>query len=102
MRNEKGDEKTLGQVGFEAYGEAGSQPWKTFDGRDMPRWEAMEYPAAALTKARWQAAADAIAKRHEEWLENERRWRWDAFAHRYVQVGDLKGPAINWNRTTGA
>jgi hypothetical protein len=91
------DEKTLGQVGFDAYGNAGSQPWKTFDGRPMPRWHELEYPQGALTKARWQAAADAIAEAHERWLERERGWKWDDFARRYVRVDEKTGPAINYS-----
>jgi len=51
--------KTAGQIGYEAYGEAAA--WKTFDGRDMPRWEALaDLPHGAETRRRWEAAAAAI------------------------------------------
>lgn len=93
-------EKTLGQVGFDAYGEkpGAHGAWKTFDGRDMPRWEALAGETGALTRARWEAAAEAIG--YEFMTRNG--FEWDAFALRWVQKGPKTGPAINWNRTTGA
>jgi hypothetical protein len=94
-------EKSLGQVGFDAYGEAGSKPWKTFDGRDMPRWSALQGDAGVLTQERWDAAAKAVIAEHERRMEAERGWKWDDFAKRYVQIG-ATGPAVSWNRTTGA
>lgn len=89
--------KSLGQVGFDAYGDAGAKPWKTFDGRDMPRWEALTGDTGALTRARWEASAAAIT---EEYMRRQ-GFEWDAFAHRWFRKG-ATGPAINWNRTTGA
>lgn len=53
-------EKTLGQIGYEAY--AQSTGGKTFDGRDMPTWQEIrdrEGKTPKVTKA-WEAAADAI------------------------------------------
>lgn len=50
---------TRGQVGYEAY--AAHTGGKTFDGRDMPTWEAV----ADRTKAAWEAAASAIAGEDE-------------------------------------
>jgi hypothetical protein len=96
-------EKKLGQIGFEAYGDkAGAHgPWKTFDGRPMPKWGELSGDAGVLTQERWDEAARAIVAEHERRMEAERGWKWDAFAHRYVQVG-ATGSAVKWNRTTGA
>ena len=50
---------TLGQQGYEAYGEAGR--WETFDGRVMPKWEALsQEPSGKETQRRWELAAQAI------------------------------------------
>lgn len=52
--------KTLGQIGYEAYGS--STGGKTFDGRDMPTWEEIvlrEGATPKVTKA-WEDAAKAI------------------------------------------
>lgn len=46
--------KTYGQVGYEAYAE--STGGKTFDGRDMPKWD--ELPARIKTA--WEYASEAI------------------------------------------
>lgn len=62
-------EKTLGQVGYDAYGM--DSGWLTFDGRAMPRWTQEEVDAASQTctvltdviKARWEVAAKAIEER---------------------------------------
>lgn len=61
------DTKTFGQIGFDAYGEmAGAHgPWKTFDGRAMPKWEELTGPVGELTKARWEEAAKAILCEHQ-------------------------------------
>lgn len=48
---------TLGQIGYEAYGDAAA--WKTFDDRDMPTWENV----ALETRRRWEVAALAICQR---------------------------------------
>jgi hypothetical protein len=43
---------------FEAYNEQGPNPWKTFDGREVPRWDGineavrMKWNAAAMTAIR--------------------------------------------------
>lgn len=53
-------EKTLGQIGYEAY--AKSTGGKTFDGRDMPTWQEIldrEGETPKVTKA-WEAAACKI------------------------------------------
>lgn len=53
-------EKSLGQIGYEAYGETAN--WKTFDGRDMPRWEDLsEMETGRETQRRWEVAAEAIS-----------------------------------------
>jgi hypothetical protein len=48
-------EKTLGQVGYEAYGEHAE--WKSFDGRPMPRWSDLRPDIVE----KWEVAARAIA-----------------------------------------
>lgn len=60
------DTKTFGEVAFNAYGDmAGiAGPWKTFDGRDMPKWDDLAGPAGELTKARWEEAAKAVLREH--------------------------------------
>ena len=99
------DKKRLGEVGFNAYGNAGPTPWKTFDGREMPRYESLHGDVGDLTKMRWEAAAMAVMGEVREYLlrgENPPGYRWDAFANRYVHDGASKGPAVAWNRTHGA
>ena len=59
---------SLGQVGYEAYGDkAGPHgPWRTFDGRDMPRW--IDYATSetgALTRERWESGVAAAIAEHE-------------------------------------
>lgn len=51
---------TTGQVGFDAYGGHGPNPWKTWNGGDMPRWPALgETEAGQVTRSRWAAAGAA-------------------------------------------
>lgn len=38
---------------FNAYNEQGPNPWKTFDGRDVPRWAELN----DQVRAKWVAAA---------------------------------------------
>lgn len=54
--------KTLGQVGYEAYGEtAKPESWKTFDGRPMPTWDELsEKDTGRETQRRWEVSAEAI------------------------------------------
>lgn len=40
---------------FNAYNEEGPNPWKTFDGRDVPRWEGLN----DAVRAKWVAVAAA-------------------------------------------
>ena len=58
LRNTK--QPTEGNMGpsvaeqmFNAYNEQGPNPWKTFDGRDVPRWDAI----TDQVRAKWEAAA---------------------------------------------
>jgi hypothetical protein len=44
----------MGKIGYEAY--AQHTGGKTFDGRDMPRWEDLP----ERIRSAWRAAADAI------------------------------------------
>lgn len=37
---------------FNAYNETGSTPWKTFDGRDVPRWDAI----TEQVREKWRAS----------------------------------------------
>lgn len=57
-------EKTYGQTGFEAYNGAGPSPGKTFDGRDIPPWEALVEPAGVVTRSRWETASLAAIDRY--------------------------------------
>lgn len=47
---------------FNAYNLEGPNPWKTFDGRDVPKWEQLndqvraKWKAAALSAIHWLAA----------------------------------------------
>jgi hypothetical protein len=47
--------KTLGQIGFEAYGEHAG--WTAYDGKPMPRWDEN---LRADIKEKWEVAALAI------------------------------------------
>lgn len=49
--------RTLGQVGFDAYGDEAE--WKAFDGRPMPQWDEN---LRADIKHKWEVAAKAIVK----------------------------------------
>lgn len=40
---------------FNAYNEQGPNPWKTFDGREVPRWDGLN----DQVRAKWLAAAEA-------------------------------------------
>lgn len=55
---------TYGELGFNAYGHKPGKhgPWKTFDGRDMPRWEALQGEVGELTRERWETAAREILR----------------------------------------
>jgi hypothetical protein len=44
----------LAEKMFNAYNEHAPNPWKTFDGRDVPRWHEINAPV----KAKWRAAAE--------------------------------------------
>lgn len=46
---------TLAEKMFNAYNEQGPNPWKTFDGRDVPRWDGLN----DQVRAKWLAAAEA-------------------------------------------
>jgi hypothetical protein len=48
-------DKTLGQIGFEAYGDLAN--WTTYDGKPMPRWDDA---LRADIKEKWEFAAKAI------------------------------------------
>jgi hypothetical protein len=48
----------LAEKMFNAYNEQGPNPWKTFDGRDVPRWDAIN----DQVRAKWNAAADCARK----------------------------------------
>jgi hypothetical protein len=43
---------SLAEEMFNAYNEQGPNPWKTFDGRDVPRWDAI----TDQVRAKWEAA----------------------------------------------
>lgn len=61
--------KTLGEVGYEAYGEHAGPggPYTTFDGRPMPKWgDLSSTDGGRLTQARWESAGQAIKSLIEE------------------------------------
>jgi hypothetical protein len=43
----------LAQLMFDAYNGQGPNPWKTWDGKDVPRWEQLN----DQVRAKWNAAA---------------------------------------------
>ncbi len=49
----------LGRIAFEAYNAAGANPGKTFDGREVPTWEALTDDV----REKWQAGASECFKR---------------------------------------
>jgi hypothetical protein len=55
----------LAKLLFNAYNEHGLHPWKTFDGRDVPRWDELN----DAVRGKWIAAAIAA----DRWLMNEAR-----------------------------
>lgn len=46
-------EVALAREMFEAYNSQGPNPWKTFDGRDVPKWDEL----GEQVTAKWLAAA---------------------------------------------
>ena len=98
--------KRLGEVGFNGYGNSPgiAGPWKTFDGREMPRYGALAGEAGELTKQRWEAAAVAILNHARPFLlrgEAPPEYQWDEFAKTYRALNPGLGRAIS-PRTTGA
>lgn len=55
---------SLGHVAFDAYGNAGPNPWRTFDGREMPRWESLTTPAGGITMLRWEEGVRAAIEEY--------------------------------------
>jgi hypothetical protein len=49
-----GRDVDLAKTMFDAYNEQGLNPWKTFDGRDVPRWDELN----DQVRAKWIAAAN--------------------------------------------
>lgn len=47
------DDAKTAEAMFNAYNEQGPNPWKTFDGRDVPRWDQV----SDQVRAKWIAAA---------------------------------------------
>lgn len=43
---------------FNTYNEQGPNPWKTFDGRPVPRWPAL----SAQVQGKWRAVAEAARR----------------------------------------
>ena len=54
--------EALAERMFNAYNAAGETPWKTFDGRDVPRWDAIN----EAVKGKWTAAARSALLPPEE------------------------------------
>jgi hypothetical protein len=51
----------LAQQLFDAYNNAPPNPWKTFDGRDVPRWDGL----TEQVRGKWLAAARAAINAFE-------------------------------------
>lgn len=66
MSQQTSSPPSLGEVGFSRYGDEPGKhgPWTTFDGRPMPRWDALTGEAGAHTRHRWDVAATAIIEEH--------------------------------------
>lgn len=62
-------DKSLGQVAYEAYGE--STGWKTYNGNEMPRWEALGEPIQQAWEAAAEAARSTAAPVHSKILTGE-------------------------------
>ena len=52
------DPHSMAMTMFDAYNEQGPNPWKTFDGRDVPRWNELN----DQVRAKWVAAAEAAIR----------------------------------------
>jgi hypothetical protein len=52
---------------FNAYNEQGPNPWKTWDGKDVPRWDAIN----DQVRAKWRAVADVADKAVEAMRERK-------------------------------
>lgn len=52
----------LAQGMFNAYNKCGPNPWKTFDGRDVPRWGEVN----DQVRAKWTAAAQLAIDAHTQ------------------------------------
>lgn len=52
-REEAAGDLGLAEELFNAYNEEGPHPWKTWDGKDVPRWDAIN----EQVRAKWTAAA---------------------------------------------
>lgn len=48
--------KLAGETAFRAYNAAGPNPWKTFDGRDVPQW----HEVTEDVRTKWIAAAEKV------------------------------------------
>lgn len=60
-----GNEKTLGQIAFEAYGE--NRKWQDWRGNPMPLWSEVQ-PGI---RGAWETAAEAVEKQVTETLSNK-------------------------------
>lgn len=73
----------IAKAAFEAYNEKvqpGQTPWKTFDGRDVPRWEAL----GDAVQAKWMAAVEGAFRAGAQVDLNR-------FAARKATDGELAG-----------
>lgn len=52
----------IAQTMFDAYNSTEPNPWKTFDGRDVPRWPAL----GEQVQTKWRAAARAAIEATSE------------------------------------
>lgn len=90
----------LSRKAFDAYGDLPGLhgPWKTFDGRPMPKWDDLNTDAGVLTQNRWGAAVKAVLDAARPYLmagQAPPGWRWDPLSQQFMQLGPKTGPAIN-------
>jgi hypothetical protein len=58
-------EVEFAEILFNAYNEQGPNPWKTFDGRDVPRWGELN----DQVRGKWRAVATAAGVYRRTLLE---------------------------------
>lgn len=58
MTHDEDPVQTLARIMFHAYNNYGPNPWKTWDGKDVPQWDEL----GPHVRGKWVAAATAALK----------------------------------------